>query len=166
MDNYRGTLFANDLDVMPVIQGAIMKKSEVEQDIIPVNSNLAKRRRKKPVYKVATETSSKVEAFDYKGDVDPFKNVPHFMRYYRAFLQVIAQLRVKFDAFDIDSLYASQILDLLQDNNRSNKVFLNGWLLYFCQYKLKGKKASKIKYTSMKAFKETFEEYNCRHMDI
>ena len=143
-----------------------VRLSNLEQEIIPDNPNLVKAQRIKKDKHITLPTDSKVEAYTYTGNVDPLKNAVHFMKYYRAFLSQCAKGKIKFDQYNIDSIYATQVLDLLQDHNRCNKVFLNAWLRYFCDYRLKGHKAFKTKYTSIKTFKETFEEYNGRYMEV
>ena len=50
-------------------------------------------------------------------------------------------------------------MDILIENNRKDKIFLKAWLKYFCDYKLKGQKMLKIKWTSMKMFKDSFSEF-------
>ena len=152
------------------------KINTLEQDITPNNPNLVRNKRLKNTIrpeiskpKIAYETV-KVQAYDYSGEVEPFKDATHFMKYYRAFLLNCANSnngsKVNFDQYSADSIYATQILDLLQEQNRSNKVFLASWIRYFYDYRLKGSKALKTKYTSLKAFKESFEEYNVRHANI
>lgn len=166
MEDYRGTVFADD-----VVGGVIMQTQhkslvDLEKEIIPKNSNMVKPRKKRTGKITPKLSSGKVDTYSFSGTVEPFKNALHFVEYYRAFLRYRIQSKMKFDNFSCDAVYASQILDLLNDKGRSNKIFLNAWLYYFCEHKLKGNKSSKIKYTSIKAFKESFIEYNCRHMDI
>lgn len=170
MTNNKGITFANDIfDAIPISAGGIsMKRSKLEDEIIPANPNMVKKQRKKRIKKEVVNTNSqKVEVYAFSGDVDPFKDAPNFMRYYRSFLgQLIQNNGIVFEPFNVDSIYATQVLDLLHINGRSNKVFLNSWLRYFYEYKLKGEKALKTKYTNLNAFKATFKEYNDRHMEV
>jgi len=140
-------------------------ESDLEKEIIPENPNLAKPLRRKRM-KLASAPSEKVVAYTFSGDINPFENASHFVNYYRAFLQQLNK-DIRFNSYDTDAIYASQVLDLLKDQGRSNnKVFLMSWIRYFHDFKLKGNKFLKIKYTSIKAFKETFNEYVPRFMEI
>lgn len=181
MEDYKGLILADDIfDNFPLslskklkelqdgnIREISMKKQKtIEDDITPSNPNLVRHHHEKKERK-SKPTESKVQAYTYDGDVDPFKNALHFIKYYGALLSQFAQGgRVSFASIDSDSLYATQILDLLQEKGKSNKVFLNAWVRYFYDYKLKGGKALKTKYTSLKTFKETFEEYSSRYMEV
>lgn len=186
MEDYKGLLLDDDIfNALPLslsnklreeINGGVVKtKSKIEdkklvsleQEIIPDNPNLVKPQRVKVIKKTSSNVlDNKVEVYKYDGEVYPFKNAVHFIKYYRAFLSQCSSGKTKFDRYDTDTIYATQILDLLQEKSRSNKVFLNSWIRYFYDYRLKGNKMLKTKYTSLKTFKETFEEYNARHMEV
>jgi len=139
--------------------------SSLESELVPENQNIVKKAR---IRKHNTEFKlpknipepAEVKMYRFDGEVDPFKDTREFMRYYRAFLIMKFSRSIKFDGFQNDAIYAAQILDLLIANKRNDKVFLNGWLNYFYENKLKGLKMYKTKYTSMKALKETFEQFN------
>lgn len=143
------------------------KVESLESELVPKNQNVAKQRREKRprkikdvVLPVNASQSSEPKLYRFDGEVNPFKDTKEFMRYYRAFLTMRFYKSVKFDMFRNDANYASEILDMLVSSNRNDKVFLNGWLSHFCEHKLKGTKAYKVKYTSMKALKDTFSEFN------
>jgi hypothetical protein len=182
MEDYKGLVLADDIfDNLPLslskklqslhdeVTRGDMKKTKsiesIEDEITPANPNLVRHHHVKKEKK--SKPSDKVQAYTYDGDIDPFKNALHFIKYYEALLSQFAQGgRISFNSISSDSLYATQILDLLQEKGRSNKVFLNAWVRYFYDYKLKGNKALKTKYTSLKNLKETFEEYNSRYMEV
>jgi hypothetical protein len=137
-------------------------------ELIPTNPNMvrAKRIKKEKKIKVKAPISNKPKAYTYDGEVSPFKDTLHFMNYYRAFLSNFVNGKVEFDQYASDSIFAAIILDTLIENKRNNKIFLNAWLRYFCDFSLKGQKALKFKYTSMKAFKETFDKFNDQYLEI
>jgi hypothetical protein len=187
IEDYRGLEFADDIFMkLPysvseklrkkLDEATTMKKrketkeettSDVEKNIIPENPNIAKPRRQRIAQNLASkkDNSDKIERYDFSNDVDPFKNVPNFIEYYRAWLQIHHKsISIRFESFAGDTIYAAQIMDMLRENNRSDIVFLVGWIKYFYDYRLKGNKMYKSKYTSLKAFMETFGEYNARHV--
>jgi hypothetical protein len=182
MEDYKGLILADNIfDNLPLslskklqklhdeVTRGDMKKTKsiksIEDEITPANPNLVRHHHVKKEKK--SKPSDKVQAYTYDGDIDPFKNALHFIKYYSALLSQFAQGgRISCASIESDSLYATQILDLLQEKGRSNKVFLNAWVRYFYEYKLKGNKALKTKYTSLKNLKETFEEYNNRYMEV
>ncbi len=140
---------------------------KLEKAIIPHNPNTGRTRGVKVVKTlIPTQHSDKVQAYSYSGDVDPLSNARSLMFYFRAFLQQSIQQRTQFNTYEVDAPFAARILDLLQEKNRSNRIFLNGWLMYFVTYRLKGQKSEKLQYTSLKAFAETFDEYNKRHIEV
>ena len=150
-----------------IAEDIVMQKN-LMSDLIPKNPNLVRIKKdrinkpKKVKEIVLGKLPEKPQALSYEGDPDPFKDAPSFIKYYRAFLQ-ITKSNVAFDNFGVDAQYAAKILDILAENGRSgNKIFLNAWLRYFCDYKLKGDKCMKSKYTSMKVFGETFSDFNLK----
>lgn len=158
-----------------VNEAIAMKKTELakdkvvcvdsEKDIIPDNPNIAKPRRQKIITHNLVITKDKIDKYVFDANVDPLRDAKHFMEYYRASLQQhFHHTRIKFDGHGSDALYATQILDLLIENKRSDQAFLNGWIRYFYEYRLKGNKNNKAKYTSLKAFKDTFDEFNPRYV--
>lgn len=141
------------------------ENGSLESELVPKNQNIVKKmreRKKRTKIKMPNVFSlpSEPKMYRYDGEVDPFKDARELMRYYRAFLTMKFSKSVNFDGFENDAPYAAQILDLLIANKRSDKAFLNGWLNHFCEHKLKGAKAYKTKYTSMKILKDTFVEFN------
>lgn len=152
-------------------EGVMIKQIEkhevksLELELVPKDQNIVKKRRERKLktnIKMPEHLSepSEPKLYRYDGEVNPFKDAKEFMRYYRAFLTMKFFKSVNFDGYQNDAIYAAQILDILIANKRNDKVFLNGWLSHFCDQKLKGTKAYKTKYTSMKALKETFVEFN------
>jgi len=138
---------------------------ELDRDLIPSNPNLTrlaplkKRKEKKIKLKIGMDTSEP-KAMIYAGDLNPFKDARVFNSYYRGFLSFMIGNEVVFGHMDSECLFAAQILDLLIEKSRIDKVFLNAWLKYFVDTRLKGKKHLKTKYTSLKTLKDTFEKFN------
>jgi hypothetical protein len=140
---------------------------KLEKAIIPRNPNTGRSRGIKVAKTlIPAQPSDKVQAYSYSGDVDPFSDARSFMFYFRAFLQQSVSQRIQFNAYEVDAPFAARILDILQEKNRSNRAFLNGWLKYFATYRLKGQKFEKTQYTSLRVFEETFDEYNKRHIEV
>ena len=107
-----------------------------------------------------TKKSPKAEVRSFNDDeLNPFKNAKEFVQYYRAFVKNTNK-DAEFGKFSFDAGQATEILDALKENHRDNKTFLNAWIRYFIENKLKGDKIYDIYKTSVKAFKETFENYN------
>ena len=95
--------------------------------------------------------------------INPTKDSSHLARYYRAFLQQHSgNARIQFDGIASDAEVAAEILDLLEDSGRKNKEFINAWLEYFYDEKLKGGKVYDSKYTSMREWRYSFERFNER----
>lgn len=160
-----GTLFDFECKKDEVNMGK--KNKSIEDDIIPKNSNLVKTRRtnsQKRTFKADKVSSDDVIAYTYEGTVNPFLNSLHLIKYYRSVLSYLGGSDIVFAPYNEDTPYAAKILDILVENSRSDKIFLNSWIRYFYEYRLKGEKSKKVKYTSLMAFLETFEEYNARHM--
>jgi hypothetical protein len=167
---YAGTLFDMELDSKKEV--SMKKNRSIEDDIIPKNPNIAKNRRikhNKPfssnVSTISDVSNEPITAYDYSGTVDPFLNSLHLVKYYRSLLSYLVGLNnIAFAPYCEDTPYAAKVLDILAEHSRSNKIFLNSWIRFFYEYKLKGEKAKKTKYTSLMAFLETFNEYNSRHI--
>jgi hypothetical protein len=162
---YDGTLF--DFECKKYEVDMVKKIKSIEDDIIPKNPNLIKSRKatpKKRIFEEKRESSSDVIAYTYDGIVDPFLNSLHLIKYYRSVLSYLGGSDIVFAPYNEDTPYAAKILDVLVENSRSDKIFLNSWIRYFYDYKLKGEKSKKVKYTSLMKFLETFDEYNSRHI--
>jgi len=146
-----------------------MKKSKIEDDITPKNPNLTRRKGvKKDKPKVVVENIIGVEPLKpknlvYEGEIDPLRDTKSFMQYYRIFLNQCLNTKVTYDGYGLDSVFATDILDKMIENKKSNLSFLNAWLKWFCDNKLKGDKVGKTKYTSMKALKDTFADFACSY---
>lgn len=141
-------------------------KKEPMNELIPKNKNIVKVRgkigRPKKEVVVVPRPPEKPQALRFGVNPDPFRDAPSLMRYYRSFLQDAMKGKVRCDNFESDAVPATEILDKLAEHHRKDKVFLNAWLKDFCDNKLKGDKAIKIKYTSMRVFKETFDQFNLK----
>lgn len=162
---YDGTLFDLECKKGEVDMGKKIKS--IEDDIIPKNPNLVKTRRtnsQKRTFKTRSEPSDDVIAYNYEGTVNPFLNSLHLIKYYRSVLSYLGGSDIIFAPYNEDTPYAAKVLDILVENSRSNKIFLNSWIRYFYEFKLKGEKSKKVKYTSLMTFLETFDEYNSRHI--
>lgn len=141
--------------------------SSLESELIPDSPNIVKKKnRRNGIMKIRGDNLSpqKPIAYIYGRDVNPLDDALQFMKYYRAFIQNLTGGKAKFDDYRSDSLYATQILDMMAENKRVDKVFLDAWIRYFYDYGLKGEKSFKIKYTSLKVFKDTFEKFNSRYI--
>ena len=140
------------------------KQKEMEGALVPKNPNLVKKmgikvkkeRKEKPI---EVESSSGPVLMRWKGEIDPLSDSLQFTKYYRHVLHSKTEGKVVFDEMSFDTNAASQILDLLIERNR-DRDFLDSWIQYFYDNNLKGQKALKTKYTSLKCFKDTFESYN------
>ena len=138
-----------------------LMKSKIEDDIIPKNANLIKvrgeKKKKVKVQQKAVKTEPSIpKALVYEGEIDPLEDTRSFMKYYRIFLEQCLGQKITFDGYSYDSVFATDILDLMIISGKSNMSFLNAWLKWYCDTKLKGIRVQKVKYTSMKAFKDTF----------
>lgn len=138
------------------------KEKEMENDLLPKNPNLVssaalKVKADKPIKNNSVTSIPKL--YRWNGSLNPFANSLQFMKYYRSVLQNKSGGQIVFDTMDSDATMASQILDLMEERRR-DKDFLDTWLQYFYEHNLKGQKAMKPKYTSLRCFKDTFENYN------
>jgi len=100
----------------------------------------------------------KQKKYVFNDNVDPFLNARIFTEYYRAYIKTINN-RAKLDGFSSDVRNAGIVMDLLIENNRSDKLFLNSWLKFYCENSLKGNKIFNTKYTSLYSFGKTFDQY-------
>jgi len=142
------------------------KEKEVkslEKELSPDNPNLVRAKIIRRATTTHSSGSSKPLAYEFSADLDPFADAAQFVRYYHAFLQQCTCGKIRFDSYSSDAHYATQVMDILVEHKRtSNKIFLNAWLRFFYEQNLKGRKALKIKYTSIQVFKDTFEQFNVR----
>jgi len=145
-------------------QEVSMNNKNLSDELIPLNPNLVKPKRKRGrainAKKIKIQTPQTPQALVYEGTVDPFKNAHHFIKFYRSIVERLTENRAKFDDWASDGNMAAQILDLLIENNRSDIIFIRAWIRYYFDNNLKGEKALKIKYTSLRAFKDTFDKFN------
>jgi len=152
---------------------------QLTSELIPSTPHLVRRKRgmvKKNKKNIVTNTIDDEQLFhekhrcplvpeakNYSEDYNPFEDSRKMVSYYRSFLRIKIGGKINFMLFENDVTYAAQILDVLSDNNRKDKVFLNAWLNYFVANYLKGDKKLRRKYTAMKIFLETFNEFSEKH---
>jgi len=149
------------------------------KELIPDNPNIVGRKKirqkkdpKKRITRKGRNSSGAPDLLTYGGEVDPFKDSSCFVRYYRAFLRNLLAKKprfyhdekLKFASFESDVVYAGVILDLLYESQRKNKQFLDTWITDYFEHKLSGKKIRHIDKTSMRAFKESFVEFETRYL--
>ncbi len=168
---YDGTLFDSNCEKSMLNMKTL---KDIENDIIPKNSNLIKIRNssakiKKPKKVAVNKTSDEVTVYNYVGNIDPFLNSTHFLNYYRSVLSYLSSSNeafIRFPSYSEDTPYAAKILDIMAEHSRKNKIFLNSWIKFFYDFKLKGDKSIKIKYTTLHEFMKTFDEYNSKHIEV
>jgi hypothetical protein len=153
-----------------VNRGVIMNSNlDLEKEIAPTgdDANVGKKPRKKRAKKVAENKNpqpAKPKKRRFNHSLNPFAGGPSFTKYYHAFLEQLASnTQFKFDDIVADNRVAVEILDLLRESSLDNKEFINDWITYFYENSLKGKKAIKPEYTSLRAFRYTFERYKDTH---
>jgi len=145
------------------VEMSIEIEKKMADELVPKDPNLIKiRKTDKPskTKKALPSEDSLPKLYSWDAEVNPFKDSREFVRYYHVFLEHCSGGSVKFEDIAVDVRYASEILDVMAENNRKDKVFLNAWLKYFFDNKLKGQKTLKEKYTGVKVFQETFEKFN------
>jgi hypothetical protein len=141
--------------------------SNIEKDIGVTGkaANLAKTPRKKRQPKnnksdKDTHEQTKPEKTRYDKSINPFHDAHSLMEYYKASLQHLSgKINIPLGDIQVDSRCALEIIDLLRLSNLENKQFLNEWIKYFFEQKLKGEKIFKSKYTALSVFRYTFEAY-------
>ena len=143
----------------------IQIEKDLEKDLVPKNSNLAKKQRKQRAKKKVDPEKSpapqKASKVSYSKEINPFKDSQQFVYYYKAFLQQCSgTTSIRFDNFSSDVEVAGSVLDLLHDSNRKTREFLDTWLEYFFEHNLKGNKMYQVKNTSIRTFRYTFERFN------
>jgi len=140
---------------------------DVEKAIVPKNSSLIHRTRGKrksspPNVSDFQEVNRNAPLMGWKHDANPFFNNRKFIEYCDMVLRFFHK-DIKLDSYSaINMDEAGKIMDLLKENNRNNKEFLDGWLKYYATNYLRGNKIYNTKYTGMKTIKSTFAEYNER----
>ena len=181
MDDYEGLVMADDFleRLPPSIQWkfkdeikkemAKMNTSDLEKELVPDNPNMIKSKKVKTSHpKKKTHVKSQVEnpgegiratMFTFDRSVDPFRNARDFVRYYYARIRDYDE-KARFENFGVDACDATRLLDLMTEEGRDTKTFLDAWIKYFIEWKLKGEKAKNSKHTSIKIFMKSFEKYN------
>ena len=107
------------------------------------------------------EIEAEICTFD---GIDPFKNCNTFIRFYRDTV-MLRHAGARFVSTSSERTMATEILDLLILNNRNNLRFLKGWINFFMADRLRGNSAYNSERTTLRAFKETFKEFNARYME-
>jgi hypothetical protein len=162
----------------PFVRGEILKikggngmNSDLEKEVVPVGkaASTAKPRRKKRQKKEEKKkgsTPSVPQQERFNESINPFEDGDSFTKYYRASLaNILGTTNIRFDTIECDRAMGLEIIDLLRTHNRQDKSFVNAWIKNFVEVKLKGEKCLKSKYTSMRAFRNTFERYRETHYD-
>jgi len=150
--------------------GDKMKSSkDIMKELVPKDSSLVKKKRKKKVDKEPVEKvevikenqeaveEKEVKTLRYVGALDPLKDSPELVKYFRAFLTIYSEGHVKFGDFQVDTPYAAKALDEMKISKRESKEFLDEWLKYFFDNKLKGRMS---KVASLEMFEKTFKNFN------
>lgn len=144
-----------------------MNVSTIEKELTPDDPNLRKIRSKRIIDKskrpntndMDGELGPLAQACTFDGDIDPFEDANVFTHYYR-FLLKGANAKVQLNNFGSETEYAGQIMDMLMEKGKKNKMFLDSWIMNYIKHSLKGKKIYSGKFTSMKSFKDSFEKYD------
>lgn len=136
---------------------SINSHEELSMELAPKNEDLTKPKAKKKE-KIITQ-EQKLETFKL---IEPLKNVKSFFQYYRSMI-LYRNNNAKFHTYEIELGNAAVILDIIKESGHGSD-FLSAWINYYFDTKLKGDYAEKQEKTSLKAFKETFEEYNSRYI--
>ena len=89
---------------------------------------------------------------------DPFEDPKSFFTYYKTFLRN-ENSGAQFYSISYQRNYASEILDMLQEDGRDSKKFLTNWMTFFYNKKLGGSKIKDKDATSLKSFRDSYEEY-------
>ena len=96
--------------------------------------------------------------------IDPFKNCNTFIRFYRDSI-LFRNSCARFVSTSSERTMATEILDLLIVNHRDNVRFLKGWINFFMADRLRGNSAFNHEKTTLRAFRDTFSEFNIRYME-
>lgn len=143
----------------------MIKKTNIYKGLIPKNPNISRRRSgKREASNIPNETGP---SFGLPPELHNFSYVPHsplensteFVKYYHTAIYR-SYPGARFEHFVIDARTACDILDRLLDLGHNNMKFLNAWINFYIDHKLKGRKAYSPFYTSMKAFYDTFDQFN------
>lgn len=153
-------------DKMKEDKKKVAKEKALAKELVPKgeSSNLAKKPRKpRKKNKKTTPVSSDGKPIKqaYTKVLKPFEDSNDLIKYYRAFLQQYSgNARILFGNFACDTAVATELLDLLKERGRDNKAFLDAWLEYFHDHKLKGGKIYKKESTEMRQLLYSFERFN------
>lgn len=138
-------------------QKEIDSHEELESSLLPKENNLAKPKKRKRI-----PTTDKEAKFDTFKSVDPMKNSNDFIRFYRSVVTLKCP-GAQFHDYKFEFVNSSLILDMLK-NDEHNEDFLRSWILFYVETKLKGNNSKQKDKTSLKSFKDTYEEYNTRYI--
>ena len=176
LNHFDGLTEAPDyLDRLPApVRQNLLKKmdkggdmsSNMEKGIVPKGgkANLGKPPRKKRQKKVEQKKDpsevGKPKKLRFNTTLQPLEKGPDLIKYYKAYLQGLAgTINIKFEEVQIDSGTSVEIIDLLRIHGVKNKDFLDAWIEYFYEHRLKGDKISKDKYTALRVFRYTFDRF-------
>jgi hypothetical protein len=184
LEPYEGLSHANSfVEFLPHIVGAKMEKAmmteieknvvEMEKNLVAVDVNLGSSTKKinaidKKIKKKIKMDKIPKENWSDQPALDPFKNGNAFAKYYQSFMRDSANVRskdyemydVRFEDIAIDSETGTQIIDLLIDNKRKSKQFIDAWFIHYLENHLSGKKINVSAHTSLKSLKKTFNDFN------
>jgi len=145
---------------VPVEEGDNMV-SKMEKEIVPMKATVGKQHKpheKRLVEEKADRPTSPLQDFsEMKG---PFTDSKQFAQYYRRTIKSLKGDRIILNPFDKDATEAGAVMDRLIEAKKNNVSFLDAWIKYFAEEKLKGTKGKSRNFSSVKHFGETFQEYN------
>jgi len=143
--------------------GKPMDISQLEKDLVPTNENIVKEKRIKNPKSLIDDNRLKPEGLSFKS-LDPFVNCNQFLKFYRDVIRMYNS-RARFYGFDVERNSALEIMDMMTEHGRSgNKEFLKSWIRYYITNTLRGNSVYKTEKTSLRAFKETFSEFNNKYI--
>jgi hypothetical protein len=152
----------------------VMTEEELDlfNELVPKNSSLSSRpKRKKSASRRSNVSSSKAsqeipdtQTASWSLDIDPFENCNCFIRFYKARIRYKLNHNpdIVFSSHKADISFACEILDIFVDKSgiEDKRLFLQGWIDYYARRYLLDDRKKNPAHTSLRAFKNTFDEYN------
>jgi len=156
---------------MPLKNIADMEKDLVpdQQNSVSVTKKLSKSKRGKNKNKnIINIEDLGPELGNFKDDskiIRPFSSASQFYKFYMAEIKIYIRanemgLYPKFSPYNSECGVATEIMDMLRENNKEEISFLSAWINSYCRIHLKGKKSQNIDHTSLRKFKKTFEDFS------
>jgi len=188
MDDMEGLTYSDDF--MRRLPATIRKKMEdrmmntpietitdMEKDLVPDQQNAInvakklnkrKRRDNKNKSSVVDIENLEPELGNFKDDskiIKPFSSAAQFYKFYMASIKLYIKanemgLHPKFSPYDSECGVATEIMDVLRENDKEEVSFLAAWISSYCRNHLKGKKSQNIDHTSLRKFKKTFKDFS------